>query len=68
MANMSYYEVDRRADKQELNIVIKVPESKREEGKTKDEVTIADYGEFSGTYIDTTKSDYQDQRRKWYVK
>jgi len=36
--------------------------------KRDDEIAIADYGEFSGTYIDTTKTDYLGMKKKGYVK
>jgi outer membrane protein assembly factor BamB len=68
MSNMSDYEVDTRADKQELEITVNVPERKKDKEAKADEVTIADYGEFSGTYIDTTKTDYLGVRKKGYVK
>ncbi|MFQ5647904.1 MAG: PQQ-binding-like beta-propeller repeat protein [Candidatus Aenigmatarchaeota archaeon] len=44
------------------------PVTKEEEKKyKKDEVDIADYGEFSGQYIDTTKSDYLGKKKKGYM-
>ncbi|MFQ5648299.1 MAG: hypothetical protein ACE5FW_03600 [Candidatus Aenigmatarchaeota archaeon] len=44
------------------------PVTKEEEKKyKKDEVDIADYGEFSGQYIDTTKSDYLGRKKKGYM-
>jgi outer membrane protein assembly factor BamB len=43
-------------------------ESEKDKKKVEDEVNIADYGEFSGTYIDTTKTDYISTKKKGYVK
>lgn len=68
MSRMSDYEVDTRADKQEVSISLKLPEVKKKQEKPKDEVTIADYGEFSGTYIDTTKTSYLGVKKQGYVK
>jgi len=65
---MSNYEVDRRMDKQELEVMVELPETSKDRKKPEDEVTIADYGEFSGTYIDVTKSDYLGIKKKGYVK
>jgi len=68
MSNMSDYEVDTRADKEELTVIIPATENDADEERPKDEVTIADYGEFSGAYIDTTKTDYLGLKKKGYVK
>ena len=32
----------------------------------REEVDIADYGEFKGTYIDTSKTDYLGHKKKGY--
>lgn len=68
MSNMSDYEVDTRREKPELTIVIPVPEIDKQKKREEDEVSITDYGEFSGTYIDTTKTDYLGIKKKGYVK
>jgi len=68
MSNMSDYEVDTRADKQKLEVTVNIPERAKSKKAKEDEVTIADYGEFSGTYIDTTKTDYLGIKKKGYVK
>ena len=36
--------------------------------KRDDEIAISDYGEFSGAYIDTTKTDYLGVKKRGYVK
>ncbi|MFQ5648030.1 MAG: hypothetical protein ACE5FW_02230, partial [Candidatus Aenigmatarchaeota archaeon] len=41
------------------------PQEKKE--YKKDEVDIADYGEFSGKYIDTSKTDYLGRKKKGYM-
>jgi len=43
-------------------------ESEKDKNGAEDEVTITDYGEFSGAYIDTTKTDYLGLKKKGYVK
>jgi len=44
------------------------PEMKIKKKSTDDEITIVDYGEFSGAYIDTTKTDYLGLKKKGYIK
>ena len=39
---------------------------REEKPKEKEEADIADYGTFSGTYIDTTKTDYLGHKKKGY--
>jgi outer membrane protein assembly factor BamB len=68
MSNMSDYEVDTRADKQELEITVNIPERPKDKPAKDEEVSIVDYGEFSGAYIDTTKTDYLGTKKKGYVK
>jgi outer membrane protein assembly factor BamB len=49
--------------------VVWTPISKGEEKKYKHgEVDIADYGNFSGNYINVGKSDYMAERKKGYLK
>jgi len=67
MGNMSDYEVDRRADKPELSIVINLPEAEKKDAAM-EEPESKDYGEFSGAYIEKEKSDYVKSGRRGYVK
>ena len=48
--------------------VIWQPETEKDKKSPEDEATIADYGTFSGAYIDTTKSDYLGVKKQGYVK
>lgn len=67
MGNMSDYETDRRADKPELSITIQLPEEESK-GAVKEEPELADYGEFSGAYIDKEKTDYVKSGKRGYIK
>ena len=53
---------------QSANIVWSLPETAEEDEKYRsDEIAITDYGEFSGRYIDITKSHYLGRSKKNYL-
>ncbi len=68
MGNMSDYVVDRRADRVELSVTIRLPEDGSKAGAADVGAELSDYGEFSGAYIDKEKSDYVKSGRRGYVK
>ncbi len=67
MGNMSDYETDRRMDKPELSITIRLPEEERK-GAVKEELELRDYGEFSGSYMAKEGVDYMSSGKKGYIK
>jgi hypothetical protein len=53
---------------QAAGVVWSIPEPPEEDEKYKAEgVSIADYGEFSGKYVDITKSSYLGRSKKSYL-
>jgi hypothetical protein len=51
----------------QVEFVLKLGEQESNK-RNADDATLADYGEFSGTYVDTTKTDYLGLKKRGYVK
>ncbi|UCD07465.1 MAG: PQQ-like beta-propeller repeat protein, partial [Candidatus Aenigmatarchaeota archaeon] len=65
LSYQSPIEIEDSALKTKAEITWK-PEISEEKKAKGDEVDIADYGTFSGTYIDTSKTDYLGRKKKGY--
>lgn len=63
------YDVESLRREKSIEVVWKPIDASGDETIAKrEEASITDYGEFSGAYIDTTKTDYLGSKKKGYVK